>query len=126
MTSETVARLNSAFLDQETGQRGFMLSGSASALQPYQLGVAAAAQLERDIRSRLPHDEVVINQLDAVRSAADAWRTQVAVPTIAARSRSGRRLPAGRCGDRTRPGAVRRLAIKARRPRSDGGSALLR
>jgi len=89
VTTETVARLGSAFRDQETGQRGFILTGLPDFLQPYQDGLTTAAQLEAEIRARHPHDELVMQQLDAVEAAGGAYRTDSAEPTIAARRAGG-------------------------------------
>ncbi|HSK58061.1 MAG TPA: CHASE3 domain-containing protein, partial [Actinomycetospora sp.] len=77
--------LITASLDQETGQRGYLLLGDPSFLAPYHAGqeveadaVAALAELHRD-------DPAANAQLAAATSTLTAWHREVAEPTIAAR-----------------------------------------
>jgi sigma-B regulation protein RsbU (phosphoserine phosphatase) len=80
--ADDVAELQLAYSDQETGLRGFQLEGEASYLEPYREGIAA----EQTVTVRLLATSDAIDGLDeSVRSAVDrgeAWRRQVAVPTI--------------------------------------------
>ena len=77
--------LNTALVDQETGVRGFALSGKEADLVPYQRGVADETRLVGEIERRLgPDDTAVRASLEAVTSGAADWRRTVAEPVIAA------------------------------------------
>ncbi|GAA2642201.1 sensor histidine kinase [Paractinoplanes durhamensis] len=76
--------LYSAFLDQETGIRGYALSRSAKNLEPYQQGVVTEEKLLGDIeklnaKHGLPS---IAADLTRVRQVAQRWRTDVAEPVI--------------------------------------------
>ncbi|MBV9090344.1 MAG: CHASE3 domain-containing protein [Mycobacteriaceae bacterium] len=87
-----VAALNTAYVDQETGQRGYLLTGDPVFLEPYTAGAAAAQQLLTALRSSVAGDTVWSQRLDGVASAAHIWATQSAQPQIEAR-RNGRIPP---------------------------------
>ncbi len=89
VTTESVARLGNAFRDQETGQRGFILTGNDEFLTPYQDGITAARSLDASIRLRLRNDKTVLRELDDVSRAGTAWRNQAAQPQIDARRQNG-------------------------------------
>jgi hypothetical protein len=76
--------LLTAYVNQETGVRGFVLTGEESFLQPYDQGIAdqqaASDALARDTGGNGGVD----NDLDAVKAASDAWHQQYAEPAIAA------------------------------------------
>ncbi|MEU8886450.1 ATP-binding protein [Streptomyces sp. NPDC048442] len=79
-----VLLLQRSLVDQESGVRGFALSGNEAFLAPYEAGVreerrqlAATAQL-------LGTDGVFGSDLAAVRDKAVRWRTEQAAPLIAA------------------------------------------
>ena len=86
-----VQRLDTALVDQETGVRGYALSGQKAFLDPYTSGVAA----ERNAIEAL---QAVIGQLPAgaaadlasVTAQASFWRTRYAQPTIDQVSRIGK------------------------------------
>jgi len=80
-----VSALNTAYVDQETGQRGFMLTGDPTFLQPYTAGVAAADRLLTELRASRARDAEWAQRLDAVAVAGRAWTTQAAQPQIEAR-----------------------------------------
>ena len=79
-----VQDLSAAQLDQETGVRGFLLSGQPQFLDPYYAGVdrsrAAVAQLRASAEA-LPE---IGPDLDAVVAAEQEWRTAYAEHVIAA------------------------------------------
>ncbi|WP_213004356.1 sensor histidine kinase [Paractinoplanes toevensis] len=83
--------LYSAYLDQETGIRGYVLSRSAKNLEPYQQGVAAEQQLLTRIETlNASHGRKAITaDLQRVRQSADRWRTDIADPIIAAGETGG-------------------------------------
>jgi signal transduction histidine kinase len=77
--------LNTSLVDQQTGVRGFALSGEAADLIPYDRGMADEARLLAQIEGMLdPGDEGIRAALQHVRSDAQGWRTAVAAPIIAA------------------------------------------
>ncbi len=72
-------------LDQETGQRGFLITGEDSFLEPYHNG---QAQLVKDItalRTRLVDDSDKLALLKQVESLAFKWIEKAAKPEINAR-----------------------------------------
>ncbi len=75
-----------AYVNQETGQRGFLLTGDPVFLQPYTQGRADAAQAQDRLRQVLRGDAHAMAALDAVTAAANAWETTAAQPEIAART----------------------------------------
>jgi signal transduction histidine kinase len=76
--------LLNAFINEETGVRGYALSGKDGFLQPYTDGQqdehASTAALRRALGTRFPQASA---DLDAVLAAADRWRSEYALPTIA-------------------------------------------
>ncbi|MGQ0845484.1 MAG: sensor histidine kinase [Sporichthyaceae bacterium] len=74
--------LRAAFLDQETGVRGFLISREDALLAPYENGQRAEAAASTAIRDYRVGPGIVA-QLDAVSAAAKAWRTEFAEPAIA-------------------------------------------
>ncbi|WP_433306188.1 sensor histidine kinase [Actinoplanes sp. CA-030573] len=83
--------LYSAYLDQETGVRGYALSRSARNLEPYRRGVASEQQLIAQIESLNAGGRAAITaDLGQVRDAAQRWRTDIAEPIVAAGDPAGR------------------------------------
>src|SRR6516164_8183417 len=73
---EQVAALNTAYVDQETGQRGFMLTADQAFLTPYNAGKAQADRLVAQIRATLAGDDEANRRLDAVVVAGTNWMTR--------------------------------------------------
>jgi len=84
-----VEALRRAYTDQETGQRGFMLTGNPVSLEPYTEGIAAADRLIPELRAKVADDPIAIARLDSTVTLAGAWRTEAAEPQIAARRAGG-------------------------------------
>lgn len=82
---DDVEALRRAYTDQETGLRGFLLTGNPVSLDPYDAGAEAARSLTRTLTANLADDDRGRELLDAVTAAAADWRTQVAQPQIANR-----------------------------------------
>ena len=82
---DNVAELSTAYVDQETGQRGFLLTGDPQFLGPYQEGKEVADRLVAELRVELADDPEGTRRLDAVVDAAYAWATQAGDPQIEAR-----------------------------------------
>ncbi len=77
-----IAMLGEAFIDQETGARGYQLTADRVFLQPYTVGTAMAARLWRQLETELT-DPASKRLLDRVGQAASVWRTKALGPEIA-------------------------------------------
>jgi signal transduction histidine kinase len=86
--------LSLALVNQETGIRGFALTGDDSYLPPYREGVAAEAAALVVLRDHLAGQPDTAADLDAVERAAQAWRTGYAELVIAAGTGAGAPAPA--------------------------------
>ncbi|MGX6602938.1 sensor histidine kinase [Micromonosporaceae bacterium Da 78-11] len=76
--------LNTAFVDQETGIRGYAISGRTSNLTPFDKGVVAERTLIARLDSYLrPQDTDVRAALELVKARATAWHREVADPILA-------------------------------------------
>lgn len=80
----TAARLETALVDQQTGVRGYGLSGDTSFLQPYTQGRADEQAAVDRLRLLLHDDPTAQSNLDAVLAQARTWQTDVAQPIAAA------------------------------------------
>jgi signal transduction histidine kinase len=76
--------LSLALVNQETGIRGFALTGDDSYLAPYRDGVAAQAAALAVLREHLGAQPGTAARVYAVERAAQAWRTGYAEAVIAA------------------------------------------
>ncbi len=77
-------KLESELLNQETGIRGYAVSGTEADLAPYTEGTARQAELVADITANAGSHHDIAADLAAVRAAMDNWRANVAMPVIAA------------------------------------------
>jgi signal transduction histidine kinase len=76
--------LNTAYVDQETGIRGFAITGNEANLQPFNQGLADEQRLVNRIDELLnPEDTAIRDELTKVRQRADIWHREVAEPVIA-------------------------------------------
>ena len=81
--------VRTALLDQETGERGFLLTGDEAFLEPYEAGrVETAATLDR-LRMLLDGRDDLLAGIDRLRSRISAWQDLGAEFEIAAK-REGR------------------------------------
>jgi signal transduction histidine kinase len=78
-----VQLLLDAYLNQETGVRGFVLSGNRSFLAPYTDGLSEATNARRSLGPLLAHNRAALTLLAAVDQQARAWSDQFALPAIA-------------------------------------------
>ena len=88
-----VQRLDTALVDQETGVRGYALSGQKDFLAPYITGMADERNAIRALQAvseQLPPPAVT--DLKSVAAQARFWRTHYAQPTINQVSRAGKPL----------------------------------
>ncbi len=77
-----------ALLNQETGIRGYAISGDPNSLQPYTDGLVQERDLLTDLRPRLSGYPQVATDLVTFETRAAGWRATVAQPVIA-RVRAG-------------------------------------
>ena len=86
LPAQTAAsHLLSAYVDEETGERGFLLTGNPVFLQPYTRGEGAAKRLEQRLATILATDATSIALLHEVIHDHAAWRRESAAPQIAAK-----------------------------------------
>jgi signal transduction histidine kinase len=82
-TVRTAQALLTAYLDEETGVRGYTLTADPRFLEPYTRGLteesAAAAELEGLVKD----DPTLVTGLEELRAVAGRWRTEFAEPVIA-------------------------------------------
>ncbi len=98
--------LMTALVDQETGIRGFAVSGRESDLGPYQAGVTRERELVASMEPLLDGQPEARQQLRTVQEQAAQWRQVVAEPVVAAVRSGG-------------PAAGRALLTDATRQRFD-------
>ena len=80
----TAVRLESAVLDQETGIRGYALSGRTAFLQPYTQGLADQQTAVSRLRGLFAKDAPATADLDAVLARIKTWQDDIASPVAAA------------------------------------------
>ncbi len=74
--------LSNALVNEETGTRGYILTGDTRFLAPYELGVAEATNSLSRLRRLLAYDRGLSADVARVAAAASAWRLQFAAPTL--------------------------------------------
>jgi signal transduction histidine kinase len=84
---QATSDLTTAYLEQESGQRGYLLTGDASFLEPYETGSRAAGKLQELLGRLLSDDPAALESLALVEEAGRTWRTGAAEPAISARER---------------------------------------
>ncbi|WP_328320871.1 sensor histidine kinase [Streptomyces sp. NBC_00388] len=77
-------QLQKALLDQETGARGYALSGDESFLAPYAEGVRDEQLYRARVSTAIGGGSPYTQDLDRIRLAAQKWRREQAQPLIAA------------------------------------------
>ncbi|WP_424533110.1 sensor histidine kinase [Sphaerisporangium viridialbum] len=88
-------RVQTALLDQETGLRGFLLSGKEEFLDPYRRGQVTEKQAATAIRDLAP-GAPMLRGLDQIERLSADWRTRHAEPMIERVRRQGAEsVPAG-------------------------------
>ncbi|HEY1572764.1 MAG TPA: CHASE3 domain-containing protein [Pseudonocardiaceae bacterium] len=79
-----VADLVQAYIDEETGERGYLLTRDPSFLEPYAFGERATSTATTRLRHLFADDQESSAALERVTRAADAWRTQAIDPELVA------------------------------------------
>ncbi|WP_407640034.1 sensor histidine kinase [Actinacidiphila paucisporea] len=77
-------RLEKSLTDQETGVRGYGLTGQTGFLDPYRAGADDQRAYTGQLRTLLAGNAAATAQLDAVTRQAEAWQRLIAVPVAAA------------------------------------------
>ncbi|OIJ63296.1 sensor histidine kinase [Streptomyces mangrovisoli] len=77
-------RVEEALVNQETGVRGYGLTGSADFLQPYRDGVTDEKAALRRLRPLVRSDAGSRADLEQVEKLATTWQRRIAVPVAAA------------------------------------------
>jgi len=80
--SNEVESLRTSFLDQESGYRGYVVTGEATYLEPYLRGRSEAVQLQQRLHDAAGDVPEIASDLAGVRSAAARWYAAIA-PDIA-------------------------------------------
>jgi CHASE3 domain sensor protein len=81
--SDTRQRLLDALVDQETGVRGYLITGNHRFLEPYRKGLTdfnAALQKAKDLAQNNPHQQRRFNELNDL---AKKWQSTIAEREIA-------------------------------------------
>lgn len=89
-------RVEEALVNQETGVRGYGLSGRADFLQPYARGVTDEKAALRHLRPLVEDDPRARADLDRVEKLAATWQQRIARPVSAASAGDAVRLAADR------------------------------
>src|SRR3954447_14133170 len=79
--------LLTALVNQETGERGFVLTDDEAFLRPYHEGITTADHDLAGLRRAFRGDDEVTAALQRVEQAAATWRREAAEPEIEARCR---------------------------------------
>src|SRR5258708_15907801 len=85
-------QLYAALLNQETGLRGYLMSGQKPFLAPYAMGIASQNAELSQLRMLLAGMPVARGDLARVLAAADHWRSSYAAPAIARGAATGKPL----------------------------------
>jgi serine phosphatase RsbU (regulator of sigma subunit)/CHASE3 domain sensor protein len=86
---DALAELRTALVDQETGQRGYLLTGDDEFLEPYRIGREQSEQSLRKLRILFEDDFDALAAVDRVESRVSAWQ-QIAADFEIDAKRSGR------------------------------------
>lgn len=74
-------------INQETGQRGFLLTGKDESLEPYDIGIASFKVNSEKLKNRIRtyYNQSIFLKFEQMVSRANDWRTEAAEPEIQAR-----------------------------------------
>lgn len=78
------ADLAQAYIDEETGERGYLLTRDEEFLRAYDAGKLATARITAGLRRLFADDPVTTRMIDDLDRMAATWRRQVIGPEIAA------------------------------------------
>jgi signal transduction histidine kinase len=80
-------RLQGALVGQETGVRGYGLTGDRSFLQPYTTGLPTEKNAATQLRALVARQKPLLADLNRIEQAAARWRASYAAPLMALASR---------------------------------------
>jgi len=89
------SQLYAALLNQETGLRGYLLSGQPSFLGPYHLGLASQQREVKSLGPLLTGLPVARTEFATTVHQIDHWRSTYAAPAIASVAATGKPMPGG-------------------------------
>ncbi|MFD5037304.1 ATP-binding protein [Streptomyces sp. NPDC087894] len=92
-------RLESALLNQETGIRGYGLTGTREFITPYEDGLAKQKAVVTELAGLLHDDPAGLDDLEAVQDATATWQERIARPITAAPGGSPSPLAAQRAAE---------------------------
>jgi signal transduction histidine kinase len=82
-------KLVGALVDQQTGMRGYAVTGKDAELGPYRDGLAQQQALITSMDALLDDHPTIRRQLHLVRDQAEDWRQMIAMPAIDATAKGG-------------------------------------
>ena len=77
-------QLSTALVDQETGERGFVITSDPKFLEPYRSGTIATKRLFRDLERQVGSDPVGRARLATTKTHYQEWKRLAVEPEIAA------------------------------------------
>lgn len=84
---QAVARFEAGVREQQRGERGYVITGDRTFLDPHESGRRATAEAEADLRRLLATDPALLTEVDGAVGAYEKWYREAVVPTIAAMDR---------------------------------------
>jgi signal transduction histidine kinase len=91
---ETLSDALDAMVDQETGARGYLISGDKRFLEPYDQGKGAFAVATRKLRELAAKSAGLQRRLNDLEALAEKWQSQIAEQEIALTADPGTRAEA--------------------------------
>ncbi len=85
------SQLGASFLNQETGVRGYALSGDTAALEPYTAGEQLQTDAMAELRGLVSSTSELVADLDAIEQDAENWQTVFVEPILATTPTTGGR-----------------------------------
>ncbi|MDQ0579230.1 sensor histidine kinase [Streptomyces rishiriensis] len=113
----TAIRLESALLDQETGIRGYGITGAADFITPYQEGLVEQRASVAQLTGLLAGDRAGLEDLKAVQDAAATWQERIARPIAASPAGSPSPLATARAAEGKRAFDEVRTALSEQQAR---------
>ncbi|WP_314219229.1 sensor histidine kinase [Streptomyces zaehneri] len=113
----TAIRLESALLDQETGIRGYGITGKTDFITPYQEGLAEQKTSIAQLTELLADDRAGLDDLKAVQDALAEWQERIARPIAAAPAGSPSPLATERAAEGKKDFDDVRAALSAQQER---------
>ncbi|MFJ6700621.1 ATP-binding protein [Streptomyces sp. NPDC091272] len=113
----TAFRLESAILNQETGIRGYGLTGTPEFLAPYRQGLVDQRRSGAELTGLLHDDPARLADLKSVQGALTRWQERIADPLAAAPAGSPLPLAADRAAEGKAAFDKVRVALRAQQDR---------